>query len=90
MVNQPLCEPLSLGFEGEEWHHTICALTIPIPGTERVILVTPEGNKYTLQRDISHTSFALITNDHWEQFDDLLMVAAFIRNFLDTYDVQEK
>lgn len=59
---------------------------VPIPGTNRAVLVTPEGNKYKLQGATKSyvKLYSVITTDHWEEFDDLLMLASYIRHFLNT------
>lgn len=72
-----------LGFEGERWDETLEALLIPYEhewvGAAHVI-VTP--NEKTFSTD-GRDWYSVITRHGWEKFDNLLMLAAYIRNYFD-------
>ncbi|QIG66882.1 hypothetical protein EVB41_052 [Rhizobium phage RHph_TM3_14A] len=68
-----------LGFEGEAWNTQLEALKVPIPGTDRNILVTREGNDFFIVAGVEGSP-------HWTKFDSLLMAAAFVRNYLDEHN----
>ena len=69
-------EPIKLGLEGEKWMSEIKALAVPIPGTDRSVLVMhgKEVDKYVVIDAVS-----------WSYHDDLLMVASVVLEFVRNY-----
>jgi hypothetical protein len=84
MVTQVKREPLSLGYEGERWYTEIDSLGIPIPGFKRQIMITYEGNDFMVYH-VKPLSNAAHNDVVWLRFDNLLMAAAYVRNFIDGY-----
>jgi len=83
MVTEVKREPLSLGYEGEKWYTEIDSLGIPVPGSNRHIMVTYEGNEFMVYHAL--TPLAYDSDVVWLLFDNLLMAASYVRNFIDGY-----
>ena len=68
--------PFSLGFEGEEWREEINSLLIPIPGTDRCVLIRKHGDDET---------YSMVTQDNWTAHGNLLMLVAVLHEYIANY-----
>lgn len=68
--------PFSLGFEGEEWREEVNSLVIPIPGTDRVVLVRKHADDET---------YSMITQGNWTAFGNVLMLVGVIHDYITNY-----
>lgn len=66
--------PFSLGYEGERWNTPLGCLVVPVPGTDRCLLIQQKDGGYYL-----------ITQDKWRRYDNLLMLTAVLQDFIDNY-----
>lgn len=70
---------IELGIEGEEWVSSLGALIIPIPGTNKHIIVT-RGNGVPRNRDKMY----LVNEDKdFVEYDDIVLLAAAVYDLLD-------
>ncbi len=63
-----------LGFPNEEWNRPLGSLMIPVPGTDRVILVQSDRGKY-----------AVINQTKWVVVDTLIMASALVHDLINNY-----
>ena len=63
-----------LGFPNEAWNNPLNSLMVPIPGTDRVILVQEDRGKY-----------AVINQAKWEVVDTLIMAVALVHDLINNY-----
>lgn len=69
---------LFLGFEGEEWVESLNALIIPVPETDKHVIVT-RGNGVPRNKD----KIYLVNEDHdFIEYKDMLMLAAAIHDMV--------
>lgn len=65
----------NLGFDGEEWNSELNTLLVPVPDTNKIVMVARNRED----------GFSVITQEKWEAIGDLLMVASYVQHFIDTY-----
>lgn len=67
-----------LGFEGEQWNSALGCLVVPVPGSDRCVLVRKYGDG---------ECYGVVTNAEWRTISDLLMVVAVLQDFINNYPV---
>jgi hypothetical protein len=86
MVSKPDREILfSLGFPGEKWSPDLGALVIPSPVDLDTGVMAYKNNL----KDGSHW-FSLATKQGWENFDNILMLAAYIQDYFDGLQAKQE
>lgn len=70
--------PFSLGFPGEIWRKDLACLVVPSP-------IDPTTGVRVYQHVLHDGTFwySLTTKEGWENFDNILMLAAYIQDYFD-------
>lgn len=88
MVSKPSVKdrkPFFLGFPGERWRAELGGLSVPYhEGNPDVCVIAYENPL----KDGS-VWYSVTTKEGWDNFDSILMLAAYVRNYFDGIDAKK-